>query len=350
MKSPRSRSLRGDGIRSRSTAILLSFMVLVITMLAATFSGDTPIGIPGIMKAMANRDLPGAQRILAILWRIRLPRIFLAAMVGASLGFSGAIMQSILGNPLASPFTLGISAAAGFGASLAIVAGWSIVSDTLAIVGNAFAFSMAASLIVLYLSSAMGGSPLIIVLIGMGINYLFSSMTTLLHYFSSPEAVYRALFWTTGSLSSASWNSVVISGVVLILSMLTMQPFLYDLSIAIEGDKHASVVGVDVKQVRLVGLIVSALVSSVAVSLVGVIGFIGLMAPHIARAFGMGDPRGLVPLSAVIGASILVLADIAAMRIIAPVILPIGAVTSILGVAFFFALILSRRKHLWISG
>jgi iron complex transport system permease protein len=241
---------------------------------------------------------------------------------------------------------MGLSSAAGFGASLAIVAGRSILTNELAIVGNSFSFAMGASITVYALAATFGASPLLIVLAGMGMNFLFSSLTTLLHYFSSPEAVYRALFWTSGSLSAASWDSVVVLSVVLALSLASSWPLLYDLSLVVEGEKEAVVVGVDVRKVRLSGLFISSVLAATTVSFVGVIGFIGLVAPHLCRMLGMEDPRGLVPLSAALGGALLVLADVAATRIAAPIILPIGAVTSLLGVAFLvtFALAKGRRQ------
>jgi iron complex transport system permease protein len=255
-------------------------------------------------------------------------------------------MQSVLGNPLASPFTLGVSSAAGFGASLAIVAGHSLLADKLAIIGNAFVFAMGANLIVYILAASLGASPLLIVLAGMGINFLFSSLTTLLHYFSTPEAVYRALFWTSGSLSISSWDSVLTLFIVLSISLIVVWPLLYDLSLVVEGDAWAMVVGVDVYKVRLSGLLIASVLAAVTVSFVGVIGFIGLVAPHLCRLAGMEDPRGLIPLSAITGGTLLILADLAATRLAAPIVLPVGAVTSLLGVAFLAAFALSKRMRM----
>lgn len=331
----------------RLRSILAGIVILVVTMVLALFSGDTPITPVSLFRAMGNRGLPGAGGILAIVFRIRVPRIVLAAVAGASLGTAGALMQGVLGNPLASPFTLGISSAAGFGASLAIVAGRSILSDEFAIVGNAFVFAMAASMVVYALAAMFKASPLIIVLAGMGMNFLFSSLTTLLHYFSAPEAVYRALFWTSGSLSLSSWPTIAFMGVIFIIFFLLSTGLLYDLSLVIEGESSAAMVGVDVRRTRLSALLFAAIMAASTVSFVGVIGFIGLVAPHLCRMLGMGDPRGLIPLSAITGALLLVLADIAATRLAAPVILPIGAVTSLLGVLFLSLLILFNRKSLW---
>ncbi|PKL24009.1 MAG: iron ABC transporter permease [Spirochaetae bacterium HGW-Spirochaetae-3] len=336
--------------RNKSLIVALGLSAVLIAAFAAMFAGDTPIKPAAFFSALLRPGDPVAARTAAIMLRIRLPRIALAVVSGAGLGLSGALMQSILGNPLASPYTLGISSAAGFGASLAIVAGRSVLATGPIIAGNAFCFSMAASLAVYAMASTLGASPLIIILAGMGLNFFFSSLTTLLHYFASPEAVYRAVFWTSGSLSSASWDSVATLSALLVLSLLVTAPLLYDLSIIVEGDSNASVVGVDVAKVRLACLLVSALMTSCVISIVGVIGFIGLVAPHISRMLGMDDPRLLVPLSSAIGATLLVLSDVAAMRIAAPIVLPIGAITSIVGVVFLFSLVIVNRKRLWNQG
>ncbi len=333
--------------RVRQRMVLFGLAIMIAAMAAALFSGDTPIRPADLIRAATSHGDADSERLLSILLRIRAPRIVLAAVAGASLGMAGALMQGILGNPLASPFTLGLSSAAGFGASLAIVAGKSLFANGFAIIGNAFGFSLGASMVVYALAATFGASPLIIVLAGMGINFLFSSLTTLLQYFSTPEAVYRAIFWTSGSLSIASWDAVAAIAAVLGLSLTVVAPMLYDLSLVVEGEKNASVVGVDVRKVRLSGMLIASILAATTVSFVGVIGFIGLVAPHICRIFGMDDPRGLVPLSAVFGATLLVLADIAATRIAAPVILPIGAVTSLLGVAFLAAFAIARRRRLW---
>ena len=340
-------SLSGGSRRSRWKATGYGLLALIAAVTLALFSGDTPIDPSTLLRALRSPGEAGSARLLSIVLRIRAPRIALAAVAGGSLGLAGALLQSILGNPLASPFTLGVSSAAGFGASLAIVAGRSFLGNGLAIIGNAFGFAMAASLAVYVIAATLGASPLVIILAGMGLNFLFSSLTTLLYYFSSPDAVYRAVFWTAGSLSGASWNLVATLALALALALLTARRLLYDLSLIAEGERAASVVGVDVGKVRLVCLVIASLLAATTVSLVGVIGFIGLVAPHLCRLLGQDDPRALVPLSAAAGATLLVIADIAATRIVAPVILPIGAVTSILGVAFLFTLVITKRSKLW---
>lgn len=323
----------------------LSLLLLVMSI--AFFLGDTKITPAMFLQALVSNNNYDSDQLLAIMLRIRAPRILLAAIAGGCLGMAGALMQSLLGNSLASPFTLGISSASGFGASLAIVAGHSVISGEFAIISNAFLFAMIACLSVYALASLFGSSPILIILAGMGVNFLFSSLTTLLHYFASPEAVYRAIFWTAGSLSNASWRVVSIESGVFCLSFVLLLPLLYDLSLVATGDRNAIVVGVDVRRVRLSGLILASFLAASAVSFVGVIGFIGLVAPHLCRLIGVEDVRGLVPLSAITGGILLVLSDIAATRIAAPIILPIGAITSLLGVVFLLALVILRGRRSW---
>ena len=333
----------------RNIYIAIGFIILVFTMLFALFSGDTKITPAMFLQALLSGEDHDSANIIIIMLRIRIPRILLAAIAGGSLGISGALMQSILGNSLASPYTLGVSSASGFGASLAIVAGHSFLSGEFAIITNAFLFAIAACLAVYALASIFGSSPLIIILAGMGINFLFSSLTTLIHYFATPEAVYRAIFWTAGSLSNASWNIIGILFLVLTSSLIMIYPILYDLSLVTTGDKNALIVGVDVRKIRLVGLILASLLAASSISFIGVIGFVGLVSPHFCRLVGMEDPRGLIPLSGVTGGILLVLSDIVATRIAAPIILPIGAITSVIGVIFLFGLVVVRGRRIWIQ-
>ncbi len=280
-------------------------------------------------------------------WNLRLPRIFLGIIAGIGLGLAGAVMQAILRNPLASPYTLGISSGAGFGASLAILAGAGIVGGKYLIIGNAFVFALLVSFIILGLSSRKGATPETMILAGIAMMYLFGAMTTILQYFGEAEAVKEAVFWMVGDLNRSSWPVVtIVTGVLLCCVPLLMMRS-WDLNVMGAGDETAKSLGVNVKRTRIIAMVVSTLLVATIVCFTGTIGFIGLVAPHMTRLAIGGDNRYVLPVSGLLGAVILISADLVARRIIAPVILPVGAVTAFMGAPLFLYLIMRRRREYW---
>jgi len=282
-----------------------------------------------------------------VVWQLRLPRIFLGIIAGIGLGLAGAVMQAILRNPLASPYTLGISSGAGFGASLAILAGAGIVGGKYLIIGNAFVFALLVSFIILALSSRKGATPETMILAGIAMMYLFGAMTTILQYFGEAEAVKEAVFWMVGDLNRASWPVVtIILGVLACCAPLLMLKS-WDLNVMGAGDETAKSLGVNVKRIRVITMVVSTLLVATIVCFTGTIGFIGLVAPHMTRLAIGGDNKYVLPVSGLLGAVILISADLVARRIIAPVILPVGAVTAFMGAPLFLYLIMRRRREYW---
>lgn len=282
-----------------------------------------------------------------VVWQLRLPRIFLGIIAGIGLGLAGAVMQAILRNPLASPYTLGISSGAGFGASLAILAGAGIVGGKYLIIGNAFVFALLVSFIILALSSRKGATPETMILAGIAMMYLFGAMTTILQYFGEAEAVKEAVFWMVGDLNRASWPVVtIILGVLACCAPLLMLKS-WDLNVMGAGDETAKSLGVNVKRTRVITMVVSTLLVATIVCFTGTIGFIGLVAPHMTRLAIGGDNKYVLPVSGLLGAVILISADLVARRIIAPVILPVGAVTAFMGAPLFLYLIMRRRREYW---
>ena len=282
-----------------------------------------------------------------VVWQLRLPRIFLGIIAGIGLGLAGAVMQAILRNPLASPYTLGISSGAGFGASLAILAGAGILGGKYLIVGNAFVFALLVSFIILALSSRKGATPETMILAGIAMMYLFGAMTTILQYFGEAEAVKEAVFWMIGDLNRASWPVVtIILGVLACCAPLLMLKS-WDLNVMGAGDETAKSLGVNVKRIRVITMVLSTLLVATIVCNTGTIGFIGLVAPHMTRLAIGGDNKYVLPVSGLLGAIILISADLVARTIIAPVILPVGAVTAFLGAPLFLYLIMRRRREYW---
>jgi iron complex transport system permease protein len=279
----------------------------------------------------------------AIVLQLRLPIAVMAALVGASLGLSGAVMQTILNNPLASSYTLGISAGAGFGAALAILAGAALpVPERFAIPIAAFAFAGLACAIVAGVGRLRGATPELLVLAGIACLFMFQSLLSLLQFLASPEALQQIVFWLFGSLTKASLTNAAVVAVVLCVVLPLLLRDAWRLTALRLGDERAAALGVQVGTLRLRCFAAVSLLTGVAVAFVGTIGFVGLVAPHIARMLVGEDQRHLLPASAVFGALLLSVASVASKVILPGTVFPIGIVTALVGVPFFAWLVLAR--------
>jgi iron complex transport system permease protein len=263
------------------------------------------------------------------------------------LAIAGAVMQGILKNPLASPFTLGISSAASFGAALAIVLGAGFVGGEWLIIGNAFVFTLLASMSVYGLAKYKGITPETMILAGIAIMYLFSAMTSFLQYVGNAEQVQEVVFWMMGSLGRSSWDKVWIVSAVVAICFPYLLLKSWDINAMGTGDETAKSLGVNVEGTRVVCMILVSLITASVICFTGTIGFIGLVSPHITRMVIGGDHRFLLPASALVGGLLLLGADTVARAVLAPVILPVGIMTAFLGVPFFVYLFLRRKKEFW---
>lgn len=277
----------------------------------------------------------------AIVWQIRLPYALMAVMVGAALALSGAEMQTVLNNPLASPFTLGVSSAASFGASLSIVLGLSLpfVSNDAVTTVNAFLFAFGSVLALQALARAQRGGVQSIVLFGIALVFAFNALTALVQFVSSQEALQQLVFWTMGSLSRSTWRSVAFMAVVLALATPFSLLSARALTALRLGEDRAMSFGVDVSRLRFVALLRVSLLSATAVAFVGVIGFVGLVAPHIARLLVGEDHRVFLPASLLSGALLMSLASVASKSLVPGALMPVGIVTAVIGVPVFLILI-----------
>ena len=313
---------------------LLVFLFLI--SLVSLYQFPTPL----------SRSMDEA-RFFHILLKIRLPELLMAITAGAALGLAGALMQIVLDNPLASPFTLGISSAAAFGAALSIVLGISSGLAWLNASAFALAFSALSVVILLAISLCMGVSKKNIILVGLAVNFFFSSANTLMQYYASPDAVYQIMFWTAGSLTNATLNDSLRLFIVFAISLVTALLFSNDMGIIQQGERNAVMHGVNVTLERILILAICSLLASFSVSIIGIIGFVGLVAPHICRQLGLESPKLLVISSSVAGALLLVVSDAISKTLLNPTILPISAVTSCLGIPLVVVLMaLKRRKEL----
>jgi iron complex transport system permease protein len=330
--------------------LFLTSLVLGIILLAgfAATRGSANISVLDVYTTIIARFLPGYFETTwfsdTIVWGLRLHRIMLAIVGGMGLAIAGAVMQGILKNPLASPFTLGIASAAGFGAALAIVLGAGFVGGEYIIIANAFVFTLLASMSVYGLAKYKGITPETMILAGIAIMYLFSAMTSFLQYVGNAEQVQEVVFWMMGSLGRSSWDKVWIVTAVVAICFPYLLLKSWDINAMGAGDETAKSLGVNVETTRVVCMILVSLITASVICFTGTIGFIGLVSPHITRMVIGGDHRFLLPASALVGGLLLLGADTVARTILAPVILPVGIMTAFLGVPFFVYLFLRRKK------
>lgn len=330
----------------------LGWLGLGAAMLAAAVVADILIGpaflgvgeVVGALVAPASAD----PAVAAIVHAIRLPMTCMAIVVGMALGIAGTHMQTILGNPLASPYTLGFSAAAGFGAAAAILTGYALPGvPQLTIPLAAFAMAGLAAALVYGLSRLRGMSAEVMVLAGIATLFLFQSLQSMVQYLASPEVLQEIVFWLFGSMLKANWTNVPITAAILGAGVVAVIPDLWKLTALRLGDERARALGVDVRRLRVKVFAVVALLTAGAVAFVGTIGFVGLVAPHIARMLVGEDQRLLLPMAAVMGALIMTGASIVSKLISPGTLVPIGIVTAVIGVPFLFLLIVKRSRRFW---
>lgn len=327
--------------------ILFSILALTLCMaLIAISSGSAGLSVKEVLLTLLGKGSVNSARVI---WNIRMPRVVTAIVAGIGLATVGCVMQGILKNPLASSSTLGVSQGAAFGASVAIIFfGAGIQSQTfdgITIINpyliSIFAFisSMSATAVILALSRFKKVSPEAMILCGVALSFLFSGGTTLMQYFADDVKVAAVVFWTFGDLGRTSWREVGIIAGMVGISLIYFTYNIWNYNVLQSGKYTAKGLGVNVERTRVVGMIICSLCASIIVSFVGIINFIGLISPHLVRRLVGSDYRYLLPATAGVGAFLLLLSDTAARLVLAPVILPIGAITSFLGAPMFLYLL-----------
>ena len=317
---------------------------LLACLVADLMIGPARYGVAEVVGALASpASAPAALRV--VIWEIRLPVALMAMVTGAALAIAGAQMQTILDNPLASPFTLGISAAASFGAALALVLGVSIVPVAIdyLVPANAFVAAAGAALLIHALSQRRGVTTETVVLV-----FTFNALLSLLQFVASEQALGAVVFWTMGSLTKATWHKLAITSAVLALCVPAFARRAWALTALRLGDDKARSFGINVRRLRLETMLLVSLLAAVPVAFVGTIGFIGLVGPHLARMLVGEDQRFFMPASALAGAALLSAASVVSKALVPGLIVPISIVTALVGVPFFFSLILSRDPR-WRS-
>ena len=348
--------------KQRFTTVLV--IALIISAFIALCISTRFVSPMTVLNCFGHAILPsifdiGSRTDYVIFTRIVSPRVLIAILTGFSLGLTGAVMQSVLRNPLVSPFTLGLSSAAGFGASLMIVIGpiifarlynssfmianEYITGSSILLVISAFICGLASMCMVLLLCRTKHMSQSVVILAGVIIGYLFQAGITTLKYISNDSVLREITIWLMGGMWSTSWSSDIILLPIVLLGSIWVISQAKTFNVMGGGDDVAQTLGIDVKRFRSRSLIIVTLISSACIAFTGIIGFVGLMAPHICRMLIGNDHRFLLPASGLMGAIILLISDTVARTILLPQELPVGVIMYILGGCFFIYLI-SKKK------
>ncbi|GAA3546341.1 iron ABC transporter permease [Amycolatopsis ultiminotia] len=333
----------------RKRLILAALVLLTLVVVVADIAiGGESLRIGDTVRAIfVPWDAPVVDT--EIVWHIRMPMTVTGILVGAALSLAGAEMQTILNNPLAEPYTLGVSAAASFGAALSLVIGVSAIPvlGLIGTAGTAWVFAMLTSAVIIGFSVLRGPHTETMVLLGIAMVFLFTALLSLMQYVASEAQLQQVVFWTLGSLSRASWPQVGMLAAVLVVAVPLVLRASWKLTAMRLGDDRARALGVRVERLRIVVLAGISLVAATAVSIAGSIGFVGLVGPHVARMLVGEDHRYFVTASLFSGAFLLCASSLVAKMIVPGVLIPVGIITSIVGVPVFLGLILSRRRKLW---
>jgi iron complex transport system permease protein len=271
----------------------------------------------------------------------------MGALAGFGLGVSGAVFQGVLRNPLASPTTLGVSAAAGLGAAMALVLNIGFAGKHVLVVGNAFAFSMIPALVTFSLARFRQATPEMMILSGIGMCYIFGALTSMLEFLAAQDALKAMVVWLMGSLGRAKWGEIALTAGVLSVCLPLVMWRSWDLNLMGIGDDAAKSLGTNPDRSRLVLMGIASLMTATIICFTGMIGFIGLVSPHICRMVIGADNRMLLPGSGLFGAAFLILSDLLSRTIIAPVIIPVGIITSCAGGPLFLYLLMTKKKQYW---
>ena len=330
--------------RNKAFAIVGLVIAAFASFLVAVIVGPIDIALADVYNAVFHPESVEDQTRVVIR-TLRLPAAVMALLCGAALGLAGGQMQTILDNPLAEPFTLGISAAAAFGAAIAIVMGWTLIPNpqfNLAL--TAAIAALLAVAIVAVASVWRGATAESMILLGIALSFFFQALLSLLQYSANIEALQQIVFWTMGSMQRANWTANAILAVVVAAAIPFCVVNSWRLTALRLGDDRAAALGIDVKRLRLTTLLVASFLAASAVAFTGIIGFIGLVGPHVARMLVGEDQKFFLPGAAAAGAMLLSVAYAVSLSIIPGLAIPIGIITSLVGVPFFVFLIFTRAR------
>ena len=340
----------------KNTLVLLSMLVLVVVAgIACLFAGSSNMTVPDVLAALMGKGSPAHNRII---WNIRIPRVLAALIAGAGLSVSGLIMQTTLNNAMASPSTLGVSNAAVFGANLSIIAfaggylstgnnlsSFDVGANPYATSLMAFFFATVSILLILGLCNIRSFSPNVVVLAGMAIGSVWTAATTILQFYATDVGLSAAVIWNFGDLGRATYRTDGIMVLVTALGTLFFNLNAWKFNALLSGEGTAKTMGVNVEGLRFAAMLLASLITAVCVSFLGVIGFVGIICPHVTKKLLGQDHRITIPVSCLSGSLLLLLADTLSRSMGNGSALPVGAITSLLGAPFFIAIIFSRKEN-----
>ncbi len=343
--------------RKRNTIIIITLAVaLYVISFACMFIGSSNMSFRDALDALQGVGSPAQNRII---WKIRFPRVLAAIIAGAGLSVAGLIMQTTLNNAMASPSTLGVSNAAVFGANLSIIAfaggflstgnnlqSFDVGANPYATSLLAFVFSTASILLILGLCTVRSFSPNVVVLSGMAIGSVWTAATTILQFYATDVGLSAAVIWSFGDLGRATYRTDVIMATVVLAGVIFFMLMAWKYNALLSGEATAKTMGINVGGLRFVSLLLASVITAACVSFLGVIGFVGIICPHVTKKLLGQDHRVTIPVSCLMGSLLLVLADTLSRSLGSGSALPVGAITSLLGAPFFLAIIFGRKgKH-----
>ena len=343
--------------RKRRNRIVILAMILAVLALAVVclFIGSSNMTLRECILALAKKGTPAHNRII---WNIRLPRVLAAMIAGAGLSVAGLIMQTTLNNAMASPSTLGVSNAAVFGANLSIIAfaggflstgnnlkNFDVAANTFATSSLAFIFATGSVLLILGLCTMRSFSPNVVVLAGIAIGSVWTAATTILQFYSTDVGLSAAVIWSFGDLGRATYRTDAIMLATVVVGIVYFMLMSWKYNALLSGEATAKTMGIRVESLRFVSLLLSSIITAACVSFLGVIGFVGIICPHITKKILGQDHRVSIPVSCLSGSILLLLADTLSRSVGNGSALPVGAITSILGAPFFIFIIFSRKEN-----
>ena len=340
--------------RKNTAIILLMLAAVLVTGVICLFVGSSNMTVRDAVNALLGGGSDAQSRII---WRIRIPRVLAAIIAGAGLSVAGLIMQTTLSNSMAAPSTLGVSNAAVFGANLSIIAfaggflstgnnlqSFDVGANPYATSVMAFAFATLSVLLILGLCTVRSFSPNVVVLSGMAIGAVWTAATTILQFYATDVGLSAAVVWSFGDLGRASYAKDAIMAVVVLIGFVYFLCMAWKYNALLSGEATAKTMGVHVERLRFLSLLLASLITAVCVSFLGVIGFVGVICPHVTKKLLGQDHRVTIPASCLMGSLLLVLADTASRSIGSGTALPVGAITSLLGAPFFIAIIFGKKE------
>lgn len=343
--------------KKRKNAVVIALLILAVLVLSfvCLFVGSADMSVSDCLKALAKNGTNAHNRII---WNIRMPRVMAAIIAGAGLALSGLIMQTCLNNPMASPSTLGVSNAAVFGANLSIIAfsggflatgnnpsNWDVGANPYSTSLLAFVFAVISVLMILGLCSLRSFSPNVVVLAGLALSAVWTAATTFLQYYATDVGLSAAVVWSFGDLGRATYRTDTIMAIVVAVGFVYFMVMSWQFNALLSGDSTARTMGIHVDALRFVSMLLASLITAVCVSFLGVIGFVGIICPHITKKIMGQDHRVSVPVTALTGILLLLCADTLSRTIGSGSALPVGAITSLLGAPFFLAIIFSGKEN-----